>query len=93
MMHDGAVRAKALKHETPETPEPEALAAAGSVGNPSRQSLPEARRRANAERLDYIADMITQIRDLSSGMGSSSLPRILDAALLEARLQQAREGG
>lgn len=40
-----------------------------------------------SERLEYLADMIAELRDMARAVPQSSLPAILDSALAETRIQ------
>jgi hypothetical protein len=82
MMRSGNVQAQIV--------EAESTSASLALGSMMTSSHADTRMKVNADRLDYIADMIEQIRDMSSGMPHSSLPAILDAALIEARLQKSQ---
>ena len=44
------------------------------------------------ERLEYLANMIAELRDMAQDLTQSPLPAILDAALIEARLCKVRRG-
>ena len=43
------------------------------------------------DRLEYLTDMIAELRDMAQDLSQSSLPAILDSALIEARIYRARK--
>lgn len=47
---------------------------------------------STCERLEYIAAMIAELRDMAGAVPQSSLPAILDSALAETRIQLTRSG-
>lgn len=50
-------------------------------------SAPQA---VDLDKLEYLTDMIAELRDMAQELSQSSLPAILDSALIEARIYRTR---